>query len=199
MRSCVYNVNYHIVLYIASDGAEADFHKPYRDLEYRIAREQRKLSHMVRGSFNYKKQCVCIAKLHAKAKHQRSDTLHKLSCSLTDRYDVISIEDLDMRAMKRSLKFGKSVSDNGWGMFVSILGYKAELKGKAIVKVDKWFPSSKTCCARGYIHKELLLKDRVCICPACGNVMGRDVQAAVNIDREGLRIFLEEEAGTLAS
>ena len=75
----------------------------------------------------------------------------------------------------------------------------AELKGKAIVKVDKWFPSSKTCCARGYIHKELLLKDRVCICPACGNVMGRDVQAAVNIDREGLRIFLEEEAGTLAS
>lgn len=147
---------------------------------------------MAKGSSNYKKQCVRIAKLHAKTKHQRSDMLHKLSCSLTDGYDVISIEDLDMGAMKRSLNYGKSVSDNGWGMFVSMLGYKAEMKGKAIVKVSKWFPSSKTCSVCGYIHKELSLKDRAYICPACGNMMDRDVQAAVNIDREGLRIFLAE-------
>ena len=120
--------------------------------------------------------------------------LHKLSCSLTDQYEVISIEDLNMAAIKKSLHFGKSASDNGWGNFVRMLTYKAERKGGYIIKVDKWFPSSKTCSRCGHVHKELTLADRVYECPVCGMLMDRDDNAAVNIDREGLRIFLSQLA-----
>lgn len=177
-------------LYVDSNGEEADFFKAYHALEKRIGREQRKLAHMQKGSQNYKKQKQRIAKLYAKAKHQRQDRLHKLSYRLTEQYDLISIEDLNMAAMKKSLHFGKSVSDNGWGMFVEMLQYKAVWKGKHIIKVSKWFPSSKTCSRCGYIHKELQLSDREYICPHCGHMMDRDHQAAINIDREGLRLFL---------
>lgn len=100
---------------------------------------------------------------------------------LVVRAVMIAIEDLDMAAMKQSLKFGKSVSDNGWGMFVNMLTYKAERKGKILIKVDKWFPSSKTCCHCGHLHKELKMSDRTYICPRCGHVMDRDEQAAINI------------------
>ena len=141
------------------------------------------------GSKRYEKQCVKVAKLHAKAKHQRRDILHKISCALTDEYGLIAIVDLDMAAMKQSLKFGKSVSDNGWGMFNDMLEYKAERKGKTVVKIDKWFPSSKTCIACGHIHKELQLSDRTYICPKCGHMMERDVQAAQNILDEALRML----------
>jgi putative transposase len=179
-------------LYVDSNGNVADFYKPYRKVEAKIAREQRKLSHMVKGSNNYNKQKQRIAKLHAKAKRQRNDMLHKLSFRLTEQYDVISIEDLDMAAIKQSLHFGKSASDNGWGNFTRMLAYKAVWKGKHIVKVDKWFPSSKTCCKCGHIHKELTLSDRLYCCPNCGNLMDRDHQAAINIDKEGFRLFCEE-------
>lgn len=178
-------------LYIDSNGESADFCKPYRNLEKKIAKEQRKLSRMQKFSSNYMKQKQHLANLYAKAKHQRSDMLHKLSCKLTDAYDLITIEDLNMAAMKQALSFGKSVSDNGWGMFVNLLEYKAARKGVLLLFVDKWFPSSKTCHRCGYIHKELQLSDRQYLCPACGHVMDRDVQAAKNIDEEGLRIFYE--------
>ena len=138
------------------------FRKCYRGLESRIAREQRKLSRMVMGSNNYKKQCVKIAKLHARAKQQRNDFLHQIAVRLARTYDVISIEDLNMAAMKRTMKFGKSVSDNGWGTFVRILEEKCEQYGCMLVKVSRWFPSSKTCRHCGYVHTELKLQDRAC-------------------------------------
>ena len=174
--------------YIVNDVV-VSFRKCYRALEKRIAREQRKLSRMVKDSNNYKKQCKRIAKLHAKAKHQRNDFLHQIAVRLARDYDVISIEDLYMSAMKQALKFGKSVSDNGWGTFVTILEQKCLEYGCLFVKVSKWFPSSKTCCHCGYIHKDLKLNDRSYICPKCGYVMDRDHQAAVNIDREGLNLL----------
>ena len=176
--------------YIVNDVV-VSFRKCYRALEKRIAREQRKLSRMVKDSNNYKKQCKRIAKLHAKAKHQRNDFLHQIAVRLALAYDVISIEDLDMSAMKQALKFGKSVSDNGWGTFVTILEQKCLEYGCLLVKVSKWFPSSKTCCHCGHVHEDLKLNDRTYICPKCGHVMDRDYQAAVNIDREGLRILID--------
>ena len=187
-------------LYVDSDGCLpgyevndvfVGFRKCYRGLESKIAKEQHKLSKMQRDSNNYRKQCVKIAKLHAKAKQRRSDFLHQVAVRLARAYDVISIEDLDMSAMKQSLKFGKSVSDNGWGTFIRILEEKCEQYGCLLVKVGKWFPSSKTCSHCGHIHKELKLSDRTYICPECGHVMDRDYQAAVNLDREGLRILVE--------
>lgn len=108
-------------LYVDSNGASPVFPKPYRTMEPKLARAQKKLSRKKPGSKRYEKQRMKVAKLYAKSKHQRKDVLHKLSCTLTDTYDLIAIEDLDMSAMKQALRFGKAVSDNGWGMFVSML------------------------------------------------------------------------------
>ena len=177
-------------LYVDSNGNTPDFPKPYRTMESKIKREQRKLSRKEKGSKNYEKQRIKLAKQHAKAKQLRNDVLHKLSCALTDRYDLIAIEDLDMSAIKRSLRFGKSASDNGWGMFTDMLSYKAKRKGKQLVKVDRWFPSSKTCSHCGHIHKELRLSDRIYLCPKCGHTMDRDQQAAQNIVKEAKRMLL---------
>ena len=176
-------------LYMDNEGHCADIPSFYRQMEKKIARQQRILSHMKKDSQNYKKQKQKIAKLHAKTKRQRKDLLDKLSAFLTDTYDRICIEDLDMHAMAQALSLGKSVSDNGWGMFARMLQYKAERKGKWLIKVDRFFPSSKICSVCGHVHKELQLSDRIYICPECGNVMDRDHQAACNILREGIRIW----------
>lgn len=175
-------------LYVDSNGVSPVFPKPYRTMEPKLARAQKKLSRKKPGSKRYEKQRMKVAKLYAKSKHQRKDVLHKLSCTLTDTYDLIAIEDLDMSAMKQALRFGKAISDNGWGMFVSMLTYKVERKGKLLVKVDRWFPSSKTCIACGHIHKELKLSDRTYLCPVCGHAMDRDEQAAKNILNEAKRM-----------
>ena len=157
-------------------------------MEKKIAREQRRLSRMVKDSNNYCKQCEKLAGLYARAKQQRKDFLEQLSSRLAKAYDVISIEDLDIAAMKRSLRLGKSISDNGWSEFVELLERKCEACGHLLIRVSRWFPSSKKCVNCGHIHKELTLNDRTYICPVCGHAMDRDWQAAVNIDNEGLNI-----------
>lgn len=176
--------------YVDSNGKHIDYGKPYHDMQNRIVREQRKLSHMKKGSSNYHKQRVKVAKLYAKAKHQRSDALHKLSRQLVDTYDIIGIEDLNMKAMSQSLNFGKSVGDKGWGMFTGMLAYKAQMAGKRIIKVGKFFPSSQMCHECGTLHK--LTKDlsvREWTCPDCGHHHDRDENAALNIRDEAVRIF----------
>jgi putative transposase len=129
------------------------------------------------------KQKNRVAVLHEKVRNQRKDFLHKLSRELADEYDVIGVEDIDMKAMSRSLHFGKSVMDNGYGMFRTMLGYKLEEQGKILVKADRFFPSSKKCSVCGKIKEDLALSDRKYIC-SCGNVMDRDVNAAINLREE---------------
>ena len=173
------------------NGREVRFLKQYRKLEKRIAGEQRKRSHMVKDSNNYNKQCQKIARLHAKAKHRRDDFLHQIAIRLVRKYDLIVIEDLDMKALKKGLSLGKSVSDIGWGKFTQILEGLCNKFGKLLVRVDRWYPSSKTCSYCGYINKDLKLKDRTYIYPECGHVTDRDKNAAANILEEGLRILEE--------
>lgn len=180
--------------YVDSEGNPADFPRFYRTMEGRIAREQAKLSRMQKGSNHYKKQKRRIARLYAKIKHQRSDYLHKLSYNLVMRYDVICIESLRMKGMAGSLHLGKSVHDLGWGEFIRMLSYKCEKYGKSLLKMDAFYPSSKTCSKCGHLHKELALSDRLFVCPECGNLMDRDWQAAVNILREGLRMYYSQKA-----
>ena len=178
-------------LYVDSHGESPKYEKVYAKNQERLSREQRKLSHMVKGSNNYKKQKQYLAKLYSRTKNQRCDMLHKISKSLTDNYVLISIEDLNMKGMSQALNLGKSVHDNAWGMFTHMLEYKQLRKGHYLVRIDKWFPSSKTCSCCGYKNRELKLSDRIYICPYCGAVMDRDGNAAINIDREGLRILCE--------
>ena len=178
-------------LCVTSDGETIDSPHSYRKVQERLAREQRRLSHMVRGSRNYEKQRRRIARLHAKAKHQRSDFLHKLSKRLVIDYDIIGIEDLDMKGMSQALNFGKSVMDKGWGMFVSMLSYKSERAGRHLVRVSKWYPSSQICHECGTVFRKTKdLSVREWTCPHCGHHHDRDVNAALNVRDEAVRILL---------
>ena len=174
-------------LAVMSDGTRADYPKYYRQAEKKLAREQRKLSHCEKGSRNHEKQKRRVAVISEKARNQRKDFLHKLSRAFADEYDVIGVEDIDMKAMSRSLHFGKSVMDNGYGMFRSMLSYKLEEQRKELVKVGKFFPSSKRCSRCGRIKDDLTLADRIYVC-SCGNTMDRDVNAAINIKEEAMRL-----------
>ena len=160
----------------------------FRKNEKRLAREQRKLSRCVRGSHNYELQKKKVARCHEKIRNQRRDHLHKLSRKIADSYDAVAVEDIDMKAMDQCLHFGKSVQDNGYGLFREMLDYKLAWQGKKMVKVDRFFPSSKKCCKCGRIKKELKLSERVYHCE-CGNEMDRDRNAAINIREEARRMF----------
>lgn len=174
--------------YTDSQNITADYPRFYRRALEKLQKQQRKLSKMEKGSSNRKKQRIKIAKLHEKVSNCRKDFLHKKSKELADRYDVIGIEDLNMKAMSRCLNLGKSVFDNGWGMFTSFLKYKLEDLGKQLVKIDKWFPSSKKCNECGYINRDLELSDREWECPCCGKNLARDYNAAKNIRDEAIRL-----------
>ena len=177
-------------LYKDSNGNEPCYPRYYRQAEDKLAREQRKLSKMQKGSNNRNKQRIKVAILHEKVANQRRDFLHKQSRQITNVYDCVCIEDLNMQGMAQSLKFGKSVSDNGWGMFVTYLKYKLEDVGKQLVKVDKFFASSQICSICGYKNTETKnFSVRAWDCPDCGTHHDRDVNAAKNIRNEGMRII----------
>lgn len=178
-------------LYKDSNGNEPCYPRYYRQAERKLKREQRKLSLMQKGSKNRDKQRIKVAKMREKVANQRKDFLHKRSRQIANAYDCVCIEDLNMQAMSQALKFSKSVSDNGWGMFVTFLKYKLEEQGKRLVKIDKFFASSQTCSCCGYINKETKnLAIRAWDCPECGTHHDRDVNAAINIRNEGMRIVL---------
>lgn len=180
-------------LFVSSDGELGDYPRFYRQAEERLAKAQRDLSRMVPGSKHYEEQKQKVARIHAHVKHQRQDFLQKLSTDLVRRYDIICIEDLDMHAMAQALNLGKSVSDNGWGMFVHMLEYKCRNAGKFLIKIGKWVPSSQTCSVCGYKNPEVKdLSVRKWICPVCGTFHDRDQNAAQNILQEGLRIYYNE-------
>lgn len=115
--------------------------------------------------------------------------MQKKSRQIANAYDVVCIEDLDMKAMSQGMHFGKSVSDNGWGMFTDYLQYKLEEQGKKLIKVDKWYPSSKTCHVCGYQKEDLKLSEREWTCPICHTRHDRDRNASINIKEEGMRML----------
>ena len=176
-------------LYRDSNGDEPCYPRYYRQAEKRLKREQRKLSLMQKGSKNRDKQRIRVAKHHEKVANQRKDFLHKQSKQITNAYDCVCVEDVNMKAMSQALQFGKSISDNGWGMFVTFLKYKLEEQGKKLVKVDKFFASSQICSCCGYKNTETKnLSIRAWDCPKCGTHHDRDINAAINIRNEGMRI-----------
>ncbi len=176
--------------YVDSNGEKANYPYYYRDAEEKLAREQRKLSRMEPGSNNYLRQKEKIAKLHRKIANQRLNFINELVHYLAVTYDVIVVEDIDLRTMGSCLSLGKSLHDNGFGMFRTKLNSKLDEKGSVLVKIDKWYPSTKTCSACGHVNDSIILDTTGWICPKCGVVHDRDENAAVNICREGRRIFL---------
>ena len=122
------------------------------------------------------------------------DNLHKVSHKLVTDYDIIALEDLNVKGMVKNHKLAKHISDASWGTFVRLLEYKADWNDKQIVKINRWYPSSKTCCECGWINQDLNLSIREWTCKN-GHVLDRDLNAAKNILKEGLKII--NSAGTV--
>lgn len=175
-------------LYMDSTGKGPEYPGFYRQAEIKLIREQRKLSKRKKGSKNREKQRLKVAKLHEKTANQRKDFLHKLSRQIANANDAVVIESLNMRSMAQCLNLAKSTNDNGFGMLKTFLEYKLKEQGKQLVKIDKWFPSSKMCSSCGNVNAELQLGQRMWVC-TCGAIHDRDINAAINIKKEGCRIL----------
>ena len=176
--------------YVDSEGRKANCPHYYRKSEGKLARLQRQLSHMEKGSSNYEAQKAKIGILHKKVTNQRIDFLRKQALLLASGYDVIAVEDIDLRAIGSTWKLGKKLHDNGFGMFRNILARKLQEKGSILVKVDRWYASSKICSCCGYKKEDLQAKESAWVCPSCGVHHDRDYNAAINICREGRRVFI---------
>ncbi len=180
-------------LFVASSPeeirTEEKFLHCYRKTEERLARAGRRLSHCKKGSRRYQKQRKKLALLYEKTADQRADYLHKKSRQIANAWDAVCVEDLDLKAMSGTLHFGKSIHDNGWGMFRNFLSYKLEEQGKQLAVIDRWYPSSKRCHVCGHIHEGLKLSDRSWVCEKCGAEHDRDENAGINIREEGLRLL----------
>jgi len=178
---------------VFSDGTKAEYPGYYRRAQKRLAREQRKLSHCEKGSRNYEKQRKRVAVCHEKIRNQRNDYQHKKTRELAERYDAVAVEDLDMKALSRCLHLGKGVMDNAYGAFLQKLSYKLEEEGKELIRIDRWYPSSQICSSCGTIHPEVKdLSVREWVCDNCLQYHDRDINAAMNIRKEGRRLLKEK-------
>ena len=183
-------------LYVDDKGNIGTNHKFYRESHKKLAKEQRKLSRKKGSrkgedkSHNYLKQQRKVNRIYTHIANQRKDNLHKISAEIANQYDIVCVENLNMRNMSnRGFGNGKATLDNGYGMFLDMLEYKLDNRGKYLVKVDRWYPSSQICHCCGKRHPEMKdLRIRTMRCE-CGYVMDRDRNAAMNIKKEGLRIM----------
>ena len=184
-------------LYVDSNGNIGTNHKFYKESHEKLAKAQRRLSRKQGSkkneikSNNYIKQLLRVNRIHQHIANQRLDNLHKLSTEIANHYDIVCVESLNLRAMSnKGFGNGRSTLDNGYGMFLSLLDYKLSERNKILIKVDKWFPSSQICHKCNYRDKRLKdLSIRKWECPVCHEMHDRDTNAAINILREGLRLF----------
>ena len=178
---------------VFSDGTKAEYPGYYRKAQERLAREQRKLSRCEKGSRNYEKQRKRIAVCHEKIRHQREDYQHKMTRKLADQYDVVAVEDLDMKALSQCLHLGKGIMDNAYGAYLQKLSYKLEEQGKELIRIDRWYPSSQICSGCGSMHPEVKdLSVREWFCDHCLQYHDRDINAARNIREEGRHLLKEK-------
>ena len=180
-------------LYVDSEGHHLDMPNYYQDSLTKLAKEQRKLSHMKKDSSHYQKQLMRIKNLHEHIANQRKDFLHKVSRKLANTYDYVFVENLDLKELaqrKEEHKFGITIFDLGYGTFLNYLSYKLNWLNKKLIKVDKYFPSSQICSKCGYRKIDLALNQRHWICPNCNEKHDRDLNAAINIKKEGIRVIL---------
>ena len=183
---------------ITSDGEKIDNPKWFNKHERNLKVKQQKISRKKKGSNNRAKARLKVAKVHQKIANSREDFLHKLSRKIVDENQIICVENLNIKGMVKNRKLSKAISSVGWGMFCTMLSYKAQELGKIYQEIDRFFPSSKTCSNCGYKVESLSLDIRSWKCESCGTTQDRDINAAINIMNEGLRILGLEHPESLS-
>jgi putative transposase len=178
---------------VTSDGEKIKNPNFNRSQKQALSKAQKHLSRKTRGSNRYKKQRNKVARIHEKITNSRRDFQHKLSTRLINEYDTICLETLAVKNMVKNHKLAYSISDSSWNSFVKMLEYKALWYGKTIEKIDRWYPSSKTCSSCDYIVDKLPLSVRKWTCLNCGEIHDRDVNASKNILRQGINLVNSPE------
>lgn len=176
-------------LAILSNGIKFDNPRFLYYSQKKLAKEQRKLSKMTRGSHNYEKQKIRVAKVYAKISNQRKNYLHNLTIYLIKNFGFIAIEDLSSSNLVKNHRLAKSIMDVSWHEFTRQLQYKSEWNDRTVVKISRWYPSSQICSSCGYRDDKKALHIREWICPICGTHHDRDINASRNILNEGKRIM----------
>jgi putative transposase len=171
---------------ILSNGEKIAAPERFRKNETRLAVLQRRLAKKQKGSANRNKAKRKVARLYAHITDSRRDFLHKLSTRLINENQVIAVETLAVKNMQKNRTLAKSIGDAGWSEFVRQLQYKSSWYGRKLIRIDRWYPSTKRCSRCGFTHAELPLKVREWCCPDCGTVHDRDVNAARNVLAAGL-------------
>lgn len=161
----------------------------YRNTEKKLKKLQRQLSRKPKDSKNWEKTRIKLAELSERTTNQRKDFQHKLSTQIVKDNDIICIENLNIKGMQKNHRLAKAIQDVNWSNFINYLQYKCDWYGKKLIKIDRFYPSSKSCNVCGYTKQGLGLKDRFWTCPICNTIHDRDINAAKNILNEGLRLL----------
>src|SRR3989440_233486 len=179
---------------ITSDGHTFGNPKFFAKDEKKLAKAQRRHAKKKKGSKNRRKAQLKAARIHARIADRRRDSQHKLSTEIIRENQVVCVESLQVKNMVKNHSLAKAISDVGWSEFVRQLAYKAEWYGRTLIKIDKWYPSSKRCFDCGHILDSLTLDVRAWTCPECGVHHDRDINAAKNILAVGLTVAACGEA-----
>ena len=174
---------------VTSDGEKYGNPRFLEQGLFRLRREQRRLSRKKKASSNYEKQRDRVARVHARIRDRRQDALHKLSTRLIRENQTICLETLRVRNMVKNRRLARAINDVAWSELVRQLTYKAAWHGRDLVRIDPWFPSTKTCSACGRVTDSLPLACRRWRCDGCGMIHDRDVNAARNILAVGTTVM----------
>jgi putative transposase len=180
-------------LMVLSNGQAINNPKWFRKNQANLKKSQKHLSRKTKGSNRYNRQRIKIAEIHEFITNSRNYFLHNVSTALVRTFDVISVEDLNVSGMLKNRKLSKSISDAAWSTFVTMLEYKCNWYGKVLVKINRFFPSSKTCSKCGHKEDKMPLSVREWTCSSCGCQHDRDLNASINILKEGWRSLTDKE------